>query len=264
MLTTTLDRKCFNADGTRKRRFVTMEQARENAARLAERARKGYEPSAYKCPSCEFYHVGHLFTWSAAEHVTRAELAEMQIPRCAGIARNQTRSRPWDRDEAESVAVAAVDEALRTFEPKRGKGSYRARWRRHADKTCGDRVRDYLRSVKRRPTVPLTDHAAESAASPATLDPDREPRVGWYIEYEDWVLALSRQLSPRHGETLRGRYLHADGSTGEGLALRLGVQVGRAAQLHQEALAVLRERYRDATSWRELVDAIRSTARNAG
>lgn len=181
----------------------------------------------------------------------REALAAANLGRCEGIARKMTRRRPWDYDEAYSVALVALDEAIRkspvtaeTVVPEEYFGN-------HADHIISWRVADHLRrdrpkgyrSSRERKTQGFCP--AVYSADLADHDPadDRLP-VGWEVDSEDFVLALSRRLPRRDQEVFRVAYLHAAaaGSQRRAAAL-LGITQARVSQIIERSVAMLRERY---------------------
>lgn len=178
----------------------------------------------------------------------REALARSLLPRARAIARNLSRHRPWEYDEAESVAVAAIAEVLRGFDPARGVGTARQRLERHANMTIGNRVVNALRADrpkgKGRSPLLATARPVELSSLPGAeraIEADEDP-VGWALDAEDGVMALSRALPPRHGELVRTRYLRADAAALPGLMRRMHLGDFRVCQLHREALDLLRAR----------------------
>lgn len=183
--------------------------------------------------------------------MTADELARVNLWRCEAVARELTAGRPWDRDEAHSVALVGLAEAIRSFDPAKGDAYLPAarKFEAHAQVTIWSRVFNHLgiqaapkgyrtadpERRARRPDIlalPGTGHAAIDAEAPP---------VGWLAEWEDEVESLSRRLPPRHGEVIRCRLLHADGALFEGVARRTNMTKSTVHRLYHEAIEMLRE-----------------------
>lgn len=175
------------------------------------------------------------------------ELAAANLWRCEAIARRVTRRRPRDFEEAYSVALVGLAEAIRTFAAGRGEGGFGL----HAHVTIHSRVLSALHAaapkgyrrrmgLPRREAPSVVPLSALAARPPDVAPHDSAP--GWATEWEESVLALARQLPPRHGELLRCRFLHADGADAEGAARRMGLSKGTVHHLSRELLAMLREK----------------------
>lgn len=179
------------------------------------------------------------------------QLAASHLWICRVTARRLTRRWRGDYAEAYSAALAGLAEVIRNYDGAADGGeadefasrAHACIRRRvlstlHAGAPKGYRRRMGLTRPETPKVVPLS---ALGRHQPAT--DEEEPPVGWAIEWEEDVLALSRRLPPRHGELLRGRYLHADGESIGDLARRMGLKESRANQLHREAMAMLREQF---------------------
>ncbi len=161
-------------------------------------------------------------------------LAESFICQCRAIARKMTITKRYLFDEAESVAYQALDEAIRTHDPAR------AIFPKHANRVIGERITDYIRmdrpKGKGRGSLPK-----KSEESVDTIDPYYCDNVGWEMESEDYVTAMSKKLPKRHGRLIVFRYLHADSQKLSGLAKNMGSKKSSVVQLHCAALSILRE-----------------------
>lgn len=172
-------------------------------------------------------------------------VAVANIPVCRSTARALTRHRPWDFDESCSVAAFALAEAIRTHEPARGEIES------HIKAVVRRRILDYLESERpkgqgggRHNLKLISEHRAVPLSSVPDADEqmlDRGPgRIGWTMEFEDWVRTLAKRLPPRHGELLVLHYLHADAESLDGCAARMGLKKARVVQIHRESLSMLR------------------------
>ena len=146
-------------------------------------------------------------------------LARENLWRCRTLARRLTRHRPQLEDEAESVALVGLADAVRAFAPDRGR-------RRPVDDqfgvfahvVIGRYISNYLyrgevpKGYRRRPGLPRPAAPGVVSASVLAAGPlgvDAAPPVGREAEWEDLVLALSRLLPGRRGELFRRHYLRA-------------------------------------------------------
>jgi DNA-directed RNA polymerase specialized sigma subunit len=191
--------------------------------------------------------------------IDREALAREYLPRGIRLSRMLTRRHPQHRDEAESVAIAATAEALEGYRPEVGdefdSWAYRyvetrvldlitsERPKGHGGRNCKplatDRLPILFSILERWSADSNWSFYGESRLNDLQFADDGDP-VGWEIEAEDEIKALSRRLPPRHGEAIRCRYLNADAATPTGCAARMGLGVARAVQLHREALEMLR------------------------
>ena len=158
-------------------------------------------------------------------------LASDFLPQMERIARQMTRKRRPLLDEAISAGLLGVAQASRTFDDAEGEDfdAYAATIVRH-------RIADMLKARHDDHFESLAfQHLASTlgAASP----PD------WSPGYTDWVESLARKLPRRHGELIRLHYLEAVAADLKSCARRMGLTLSRAAQIHAEALALLRESF---------------------
>lgn len=168
-------------------------------------------------------------------------LAAEHLWRCEAVARRFTRRRPWDYEEAYSAALGGLAEAIRTHIAGQAPGGFLL----HVKVTIVRRVMNALHAVRRpkgfRTRMGMPRHAAPATQPLVDVGDDRDA-PGWAMEWEDAVLALSRQLPSRHGEMLRARYLHADAADARGAARRMGMSVAAANVIHSQLRAMLREK----------------------
>jgi RNA polymerase sigma factor (sigma-70 family) len=150
-------------------------------------------------------------------------------------------------DEAYSVALVGLARAVADFDPARGASfeTFAFRCVRHAlvDHLWASVPLGYRRGDRRAGAAAAAAEVAVVPASEVADVADDRPPVGWEVDWEDWVRAVSRGLPPRHGALIRAHYLRADGLDLAGCAAILGLRVARVVQLHREALALLAERH---------------------
>jgi DNA-directed RNA polymerase specialized sigma subunit len=68
-----------------------------------------------------------------------------------------------------------------------------------------------------------------------------EPPVGWELEWEDEIGALTRGLPGRQGQAIRLYYLHAETKTMRKAGAALGLSESRVSQIHADWTVRLRE-----------------------
>jgi hypothetical protein len=180
--------------------------------------------------------------------IDRETTAREYLPRGIRLGRLLTRRCPQHRDEAESVAIAATAEALVSF--REGAGRSFPSW---ADMIVRNRIDDYLDSCRpkghapgRRAAKLITERepspfsVVEAGGSGAVDRPGDGDPIGWEIESEESVLALTAALPAQHRGAVRCRFLHADATTQAGAGRRLGLAPNYAAQLYMEGLEMIR------------------------
>lgn len=174
-------------------------------------------------------------------------LAEANLWRCRRLAHEMTRTRPAERDEAQSVANGALAVAIRAYDPARDAGGGFGPF---AHRSIANAVSNHLHAS--RPKGYRRRRRVAGPAPPAVVQEDRdamdarpggEPPVGWALDWEDFVTALAGRLPGRRGEVIRLRYLHADAQAPAALAARMGVDDSLVRRFHREAIAMLRARF---------------------
>ncbi len=161
-------------------------------------------------------------------------LAKSFIHQCRAIARNMTLSKRYLFDEAESVAYQALDEAIRTHDPKR------AVFPKHANRVIGERITDYIRMdrPKGKGRGPLPKKSEESVD---VIDPCYYEEVGWELESEDYIVVASKKLPKKYGRLIVFKYLHADSQTFDKLAKNMELTRASVIQIHLNSLSMLRD-----------------------
>ena len=179
-------------------------------------------------------------------------LARANLWRCPVIAQWMTRRRPWLRDEAESVGLVALAEAIRDFDPNRGTltREISTRFAAYADHSIRNRIvmflrlgvmpkgyrsRDASRRAKRPEVTGLAEAGSWAIEPPAAAGP-----VGWEIEWGEHVDALADRLPAEHGAVFRRRLLDADAQTFTAVGEPLGMSRFKTQRLYREALEILR------------------------
>jgi RNA polymerase sigma factor (sigma-70 family) len=175
------------------------------------------------------------------------------LPRVRRMARSLARGvrRPWDREDLDQEARLALCEALRSYPgPEVVPLDFHVYGRVHW------RIMAYLRAGR-----PLGHRHRRSEANRHAAYPDRplmfseladaggevpdfaslaDDPVGWEIASEDWVVTVADRLTPRRALLMKLHYLSAAGESFADCARLMGITLGRAYQIHQEAVIALR------------------------
>lgn len=167
----------------------------------------------------------------------------------AGLAAEAfARRRPGLQIDWLSHAYSGLVDAALAFDPGRGlkfwtfavprvNGAMLDALRQEASHSPGMRTR----AGRLLPDVVSLDaphFGAETSRGPVRLADQIEdggPPVGWEIEWEQEVAALSRKTNRRAGEALRLNLLHADCATMEATGREMGLSGPRVSQLLAEA-----------------------------
>lgn len=189
---------------------------------------------------------------ASCEPADPERLAEANLWRCRVIALRMTRRRRRDFEEAHSVALVGLAEAVGVYCAE-GDGPRAMGFAPFVNKRIAGRILDFFKAERPKGQTRRLGHLPLlTGEMPVHLSalPDGVPPadagylpVGWELEWEDFVIALSRRLPRQHGAFLRWRYLHADAATDRGVGVRMGFNQPRATVLHHEAIERLREHF---------------------
>jgi RNA polymerase sigma factor (sigma-70 family) len=178
----------------------------------------------------------------------RERLAARTIPRCLYVSRRWTRNRSWAFDDAFSAALIGLITALDTFDGRGGDDAFEAYAHTIIVYTVGSSLhnvgvpRGFRRAPNKERAISPRIATIDAAGAPQLVDRDAPP-VGWDLEWEESLRDMARSLPPRHADVFLARHLHADGERFEAVARRTGLSRSAAYRLHDEALAMLRDRY---------------------
>jgi RNA polymerase sigma factor (sigma-70 family) len=186
--------------------------------------------------------------------VTPEGLAADHFEWARRIAAKLTANLPAFADEAESAALLGLWEAARNFDASRG-----LKFKTFAGPRVVGAIKDAMRAGqpkglrsrrkdRDRESEPATineydlawDTEGRSSGNLA-LVPSGDGPVGWEIEYDDEVTALSRRLPREQQRAFRASYLDCRGRTMKGAGVVVGMSESRVSQIHTFASVALRE-----------------------
>lgn len=172
------------------------------------------------------------------------ELAAAHVWLAEKLAHRFARSCPRLFDTALSAAMLGLCDAALRYAPDRGSRFKSFAHRRIVGAMLDSARMELPQGFRRqkdaaRPALSL-DAATETGETLAGVVASGELPVGWEIESEDAVNALSRRLPVRHAQALRTFYTRADGVTHKLTGRLLGVCESRVSQMLTDAHKALR------------------------